>query len=96
MPFTRQDARAIAKKLGAEVQTKHKKHDMAIVRYHGRIVARYGIRRASGEVGHDHIPHQLYISRQQALALARCSLDRDGYFVVLREQGLLPEEERRD
>lgn len=95
MSFTQQDARAIAKKLGAEVQTK-KKHDMAVVRYHGRIVAHYGIRRASREVGHDHIPHQLYISRQQALVLAQCSRDRDGYFAVLREQGLLPEEERRD
>lgn len=76
---------------GAEIQSR-RKHDMAIVRYDGRIVARYGIRRARQEMGHDHIPRQLHVSRQRALALARCSLDRDGYFTILSEQGLLPKE----
>ena len=93
MPLTQHDARAIATKLKAEIQ-KNRKHDQAIVRYDGRIVARYGIRRASQEVGHGYIPGQLHISRQQALALAQCSLDRDGYFALLREQDLLSEENR--
>ena len=96
MSFTRHEARAIATKLGAEVQTHHKKHDKAIIRYDGSIVAHYGIRRASREVGHDYIPRQLHVSRQQALALVQCSLDRDSYFAILRGQGLLPEEDQRE
>lgn len=91
MAFTQREARAIAAKLGAEIK-RGPKHDQAIIRYGKHLIARYGIRRGSHAVGHDYIPRQLYVTRQQALDLAQCPLDRDGYFAILREQGRLPEE----
>ncbi len=91
MVFTQREARAIAVKLQAEIKT-GKKHDQAIIRYGSHVVARYGIRRGSQAAGHDYIPRQLYVSRQQALDLVQCPLDRDGYFAILREHGRLSEE----
>ena len=90
MTFTQKHTQAIATKLKADIR-RGNKHDQVIVRYDGRIVARYGIRRASRAVGHDYIPRQLHVSRQQAKDLAQCSLDRDSYFTLLRDQGMLPE-----
>ncbi len=91
MAFTQREARAIAAKLNAEIKTR-RRHDQAVIRYGGLIIATYGIRRGSQAVGHDYIPRQLYVSRQQALDLAQCPLDKNGYFAILREQGRLPEE----
>ena len=85
--FTQKSARTIANKLG-NIQKK-KRHDQAVVRYQGRIVAKFGISRASKEKGHDYIPEQLYISNDEASALAQCSLDSEGYFAILNEKGLL-------
>lgn len=91
MPLTQREAQAIARKLDAEIK-KGAKHDQAIIRYANRIVARYGIRRASKAVGHSYIPKQLFISPQQALDLAQCPLDKDEYFEILRKKGFLPPE----
>ena len=90
MKLTQEHARAIAKKLKADIEPK-RKHDQVIVRYDGSIVAYYGIRRSSRAVGHDYIPEQLHVSSRQAKDLAQCSLDRDSYFTLLRDQGMLPE-----
>lgn len=89
MAFTQKDARAIATKLDAEI--KHSpKHDQVLIRYNGRLVARFGIRRSSHAVGHDYIPRQIYVTRKQALDLVNCPLSKEGYFAILREQGKLP------
>jgi hypothetical protein len=87
--LTQTEANAIAKKLGAEMKqgTKHLK---AIIRYKGQIIASYGIRRSSQSVGHGHIPPQIFVSFQEAIDLARCPLQRDQYFEILRSKGKLP------
>ena len=54
MIFTQKEAEKIAEKLGADF--KEKRHLVALIRYKGKIVAQYGIRRSSKAVGHDYIP----------------------------------------
>lgn len=88
MRFTKFHAKAIAQKLEAEIR-RGGKHDSVIVRHEGQTIARYGIRRASHETGHAYIPKQLQISNGEAESLANCSLDRNGYFTLLRKKGLL-------
>ena len=62
------EAEAIAEKLNAEIRH-GRNHSLALVRWNGRLVAQYGIRRGKHS-GHDYIPGQLFISLRQALGLA--------------------------
>ena len=87
-PFTRDDAYDIALKLGARIE-KRTNHDWVIVEYGGRVVAQYGIRRASREASHLHIPPQLYISPHNTRKLADCEFSKEWYFSSLQEQGRL-------
>jgi hypothetical protein len=89
--LTADEAEQIAKKLNAELQDR-RGHKIAYVRWQGKLIASYGIRRASKEVGHDYIPRQLFITMREALGLARCPLSRDAYFNLLRTRGKLPKE----
>jgi hypothetical protein len=88
--LTQKEAIAVAKKLHAEI-LHGSDHDQAIIRFNGRIVARYGIRRSSKDVGHDFMPQQLFISLRQTFDLARCPLSREAYFDILRSKGMLNE-----
>ena len=85
MKFTQRHAHVIAQKLEGKI-IKETKHDQAVIYNDGQLVARYGIRRASKEVGHDHIPKQLGISPNQTSRLASCTLGKDWYFESRREQ----------
>ena len=89
--LTQDDAYTIAHKLGATIE-KRRRHDWAIVEYMGRVVAQYGIRRASREKNHDHIPEQLKISRSEARGLADCPFSKDDYFTSLCSRGKIPME----
>lgn len=90
MKLTQDDARAIAKKLKADIEP-GTRHDKAIIRCDGRLVTWYGIRRSSHSVGHGHIPKQLKVSPRQTRELAQCSLDKDSYFALLDAKGEIPE-----
>ena len=90
--LTADEAERIAMKLNAESEER-RGHKIAYVRWQGKFIASYGIRRASKEVGHDYIPRQLFITMREALNLARCPLSRDEYFNLLRTRGKLPVEE---
>lgn len=83
MKFTQEHARAIAEKLKGKV-TKETRHDQAAIYDDGQLIARYGIRRASKEGGHDYIPRQLGISPNQTSRLASCTLGKDWYFDMRR------------
>ncbi len=85
MKFTQKHAHAIVKKLGGET-TKGKKHDQAVIYNDEHVIARYGIPRASKEVGHPYLPEQLGISPHQTSRLASCTLDRESYFELRSEQ----------
>lgn len=89
MPISKRQAQDIASKLCAEIKN-GRKHEIAIIRHNGYQVASYGIRRSSRDKSHDFIPNQLHISGPQTADLARCSLDRDGYFALLAAKGILP------
>lgn len=89
MIFTQKEAEKIAEKLRADFKER-KRHLVALIRYQDKIVAQYGIRRGSKALGHDHIPEQLFITTRQALELARCPLEKDDYFKILRSKGKLP------
>ena len=54
------------------------------------LVARFGIRRGSKELGHDYLPSELHITRGECRKLHECTLDREGYIRLMREKGELP------
>ena len=91
MPLlTKEHARSIATKLGAEIRRKRKAHDLAVVYEGGLRIAQFGIRRGSRKnLGHDHLTHALHLSLRQCLELARCPMSREQWIGSLRDKGLL-------
>lgn len=87
--LTTREAEAIAAKLGAEVEDGRGKHKRAKVRLNGQLVGQFGIRRGSGDLGHDHIPRQIGATNRQALDLARCPLSKEEFITILVKQGKL-------
>lgn len=87
--FTAREARAIADKLGCGRRA-GRKHDIMQVVVEGKLVAHFGIRRGSGEQGHDYVPAQLHLSRGWCWKLHDCTMSRSEYVAVLRGKGLLP------
>ena len=87
--ITQKEALAIAVKLNADI-IPGAKHQKVHVRYKGSIVARYGVTRSSKEVVLRYVHNQLWISRQEAVELAQCSISERGYFELLRKNGKLP------
>jgi hypothetical protein len=90
MSFTQTDCRKIAKKLYAKIATKRSAHDMVEITYEGILIAQFGIRRASKEVGHGRLPNDLHLSQKQCKELAQCPMTKDKYFSILKEKGHLP------
>ena len=86
MEISQQDAKKIATKLKADIQP-GSKHKIVSVKYDDKVVARYGIRHANK--GHGHVPSQLYVSMTEAKNLAKCTLDKDSYFKILKGKGLI-------
>jgi hypothetical protein len=89
--LTKEHALRIAKKLGATITGgAGKAHDLALIYHEGRLIAHFGIRRGSRkDLGHDHIPAQLYIRAGQARLLAQCPLSRKDWLTILEGKGLL-------
>ena len=84
-----EDAEAIAKKLGADIQLKRGSHAIAIVRIEGKEVGRFGIRRGMN-LGHDFIPKQIHVNMRMALNLSRCTKYRDDYELALKSTPFYP------
>ena len=88
--ITKELALEIVKKLKAKVVKRAKPHDIAVVRHEGKIVAQFGVRRGSRkDLGHDHIPEQIFLSPRQARELGRCPLSREDWIKIIREKGLV-------
>ncbi|HYD49239.1 MAG TPA: hypothetical protein VEB21_12860 [Terriglobales bacterium] len=83
-------AYAIASKLKADIDEQGRKHANVHIRWDGKLVARYGIRR-DRTADHSFIPKQIHVSLREALDLARCPMSAEEYFEQLRQKGLLPE-----
>ena len=86
--LTSREAQQIASKLEAEIK-EGRGHARALIRWQGRIVASYGIRRGSRETSHDYVPKQIFLTFRETLDLARCPLTKEGYFEILRQRGKL-------
>ena len=86
--FTKKHAEAIADKLGCS-RHEAKAHTQAELFHNGKMVAHFGIRRGSGEVGHDYLPSELHLRQKECRELYDCALTKDGYLQILSERGLL-------
>jgi hypothetical protein len=84
--FTQDDAEDIAKKLGCAPNERrgHKYYELFVG---GRLIARFGVRRASKEKGHGHLPKDLHITQKQCRDLSDCPLSKDAYLEIMREKG---------
>jgi len=87
---TKEHALAIAKKLGASMDTRNKAHDIAMVYEDGRLVTTFGIRRGSSkDLGHPHIPEAIYLNTHRTLQLAQCTISRQEWIATLIDRGIL-------
>lgn len=89
--ITKELALKIAKKLQAEVKVrKGSPHDMATIYHEGRLIALFGIRRGSRkDLGHDHVPRNIYLSPHNARLLGQCPLSREEWLQQLVDRGLI-------
>lgn len=87
--LTAVEAEQIATKLDAEIDDR-RRHAVVLIRWQGKIIATYGIRRGSRETGHDYIPRQIFLTLRETVNLARCPLSKEEYFNLLRARGKLP------
>ena len=88
--ITKELALAIAKKLQATMDTRPKVHDIAVIEYNGKMIARFGIRRGSRkDAGHDHIPTDLHVTPRDARLLGQCPLSREDWIKIMSEKGSL-------
>ena len=87
--LTQKDALAIAKKLRATIDIKGKAHDIATIWHEGKFIASYGIRRASREKGHGHIPGALFVGPHDCHRLADCPMSQADWLEVMKEKGKL-------
>jgi hypothetical protein len=87
--ITREHALIIARKLKATVR-KSPTHERAEVYEGGKLIAHFGIRRGSRkDIGHDHIPSEIYTSPHNTLLLGRCPWKREDWIRNMSEKGML-------
>ncbi len=79
----------IAKKLGAEIDTSPRAHDLAIVYHRGIEVTSFGVRRGRNDLGHDHVMRSIYLSPREARKLADCSMSKDEWIAKMREKAVI-------
>lgn len=86
--LTQDDAEAIADKLGCTFYEgrSHKYYELFVDQ---KLIARFGVRRASREKGHGHVPRELHVTQKQCRDLSKCPLTKDEYLQILRERNIL-------
>ena len=91
MPITKEDAETIASKLGAEDDPrKGRPHELKRIYVDGKLVASFGISRASQRnKGHGHIPKLLKISPAKTAELAACTYNLDDWVEDLKARSLI-------
>lgn len=86
--ITKELAIKIVKKLKADVVTRRKAHDIALVYHEGKMVADFGIRRGSNkELAHDHIPEDIFLRPSETRLLAQCPMSREDWVKIITEKG---------
>ena len=89
MKLDRRDAESIARKLQAALKP-GRKHDLAHIRYDGKLIASFGIRRGSGSLPHLHILNQLHVSFSQARLLVDCPMSFEDWIALMKEKLVIP------
>ncbi len=90
--ITKELAKNIAKKLGAEHKKKTTAHDFYVIYHQGKPIANFGIRRGSRkELGHDHVPSQIFLRPHDARLLGQCPMSREQWLRKMSAKGLLPQ-----
>ena len=86
--ITRELALEIVRKLQAELVKRKKAHDIALVYHEGKLVANFGVRRGSKkDLGHDHIPPQIFLRPREAKLLGQCPMSRQDWVEIISEKG---------
>lgn len=86
--ITKELANKIVRKLKAKVVKRKRPHDIALVYNEGKMVAQFGVRRGSNkELGHDHIPEQIFLRPREARLLAQCPMSREDWVKIITEKG---------
>lgn len=88
--LNREAALAIARKMKAEIVTRKKAHDLALIFHRGRVVAKFGIRRGRKDLGHDHIMADIFLSARDARFFASCEISREEWISRMIQKGHLP------
>lgn len=86
--FTQRHAEVIATKLGCTFR-EAKNHRYAEYFEQGKLVIRFGIRRASRQIPHYYIPREMYLKQKECQDFHDCTLTKDEYLAILRERGKL-------
>ena len=86
--LTQDYAEAIADKLGCTPYEgrSHKRYELFV---DDKLITRFGVRRASKEKGHGHLPGELHITQKECRDLSKCPLSKDEYLQILRERNIL-------
>src|ERR1043165_3100409 len=87
--LTGYDALKIARKLKAKIDKSGKAHDIAIIFHNDLEIARFGIRRGSGELGHGHIPGDLHLGPHDTKQLAQCTISQEQWIKILCGKGVI-------
>lgn len=90
MGFDKQDATAIARKLGA-IMADGSRHDFAEFWHNGIFIAKFGIRRGKRTLSHDHIPEDLHVTPNFCKRFQQCSVTLEGLIAELQRKGVIPE-----
>jgi len=87
--ITKELALKIAKKLNAQIKKTTKAHDIAEIFHQGKLVATFGIRRGSNKnLGHDHIPHQIFLGARDTRLLGQCPMSREQWLKIIIDKGM--------
>jgi hypothetical protein len=86
--FTQEDAEAIADKLDC-TPYEGRSHKYFRLFVDDMLITKFGVRRASKEKGHGHLPRDLHITQKQCKDLSQCPLSKDEYLQILRDKKLL-------
>jgi len=72
-----------------EVLKGRRNHDHAILVVDGKEVLSFGIRRATKEKGHDHLPRDLHLQVKDCKELHQCTLSEKDFLELLREKNVI-------
>jgi hypothetical protein len=90
--LTKDHAEKIASKLKARIHA-GSKHEIAVLEYEAKMIARFGIRRGSRkDQGHDFIPGRIHLNRHDTLSLAQCTISYDDWIQRMKDKGVISAE----